>query len=315
MKFALSNTMPILVLSSLLFSGCASLSNLGKKQEAVRVTPETLGTSYDYTKPGDIDKQSKPVYILPQVTGGWKKAKVDDANGEWHSGQYVAKVIEPGHWATLEEAELSGKPYLDPGKGNKPIIPIVPRDISQTGEVSVTSIEQKFAKMEKMVSSSSHSPSSTSIGNQAAIPSLPEAIEKNGKPAAPMLNIPGLLPEQEQQTLGKKSKPAPTPFSLSIPPPPIKEATQNPQSSSKLPPPPPLTLPGAKLPSARFDTKNNALMVGAGATGNKFTIQTPKGPVGVAYKDGGRVDVTFNGKTQTVSVSSPTDTVRVDMGD
>lgn len=324
---------PAIGWSCLFLAGCASSggNNHSKPPEAT-VTPETLSTSYDYTKPGDIDRQSRPVYILPQVTGGWKKARVDDANGEWRSGQYVARVMEPGHWATLEEAELSGKPYITPD-GNRPVIPTPIKDQSptSTGEYNATTIEQKLAKIEKLAASAgdvsrSGGASSTSLGNQAAIP-----VDSSGKkPEAPNLNIPGLHPiSPKAMDVRPKEQPpapapAPTPLSLTIPPPTIM-TTPNPSGKVQtletpgsrpgaLPAQPPLNLPGNKNPTATYDEKTNSLLVGFGESGSGFNVQTPKGDVKIAYKDGGRVEVTFKNKTESVTITDKTDNVRIELG-
>jgi hypothetical protein len=72
--------------------------------------------------PSETSKKSRPVWILPKTNIGWSKGGVDQQTGDWHSGEYVGTIIEPGHWATQEEAELGSQPYIIAGE-NQPIIP------------------------------------------------------------------------------------------------------------------------------------------------------------------------------------------------
>ena len=297
----------LLLIGCLVLSGCSSL-NLGKKP--AQITANTAQTSYDYTKPGDIDRQGKPVWILPQVTGGWKKATADDSTGEWRSGQYVAKVVTPGHWATLEEAELSGKPYILPNGGGRPIVPTPMLDQSptKTGEISVTGIEQKIANLEKM----SRNASTTSIGNQAAIPPTPNMVSMDGprgpQPGLDLQSVPGLRHEP-------RSAPSPTPFSLAVQPPTITPQTPTPEKvAPKMPDAPPLSLPGTKTPIATYDAKSKSVVVGYAPPGESFKVQTPQGEVSVDYKEGGHVNVTFAGKTITTTSPPQTGSVRIDLG-
>lgn len=318
MTFKTTNLGLIASVGVFMLTGCSILEQK-KSDPAATVTPSTLSTSYDYTKPDDIARQSKPVWILPRTTSGWKKAVADDASGEWRSGQYVAKIIEPGRWATLEEAELAGKPYIVPGD-DKPVIPIKLRDQSptSTGELNATTLEQKLASLEKRAASKG--PSETSVSNQAAIP--PNILQQGTKPPAPGLNIPG-LGQAQPQAQPTPSQPLPEPTKLTIPPPPIKqtapstpakkvEAIDTPTTKTNaVPSPPPLSLPGAAKPSAKYNSEKNELTVGYSDPGTDFSIQTPKGPVKIAYKEAGLVDITFGGKTETVTVSGKSDVLKI----
>lgn len=294
--------------------GCAGGPGKRSKPANIAVTPETLGTSYDYTKPGDIERQDKPVYILPQVAGGWKKAKVDDASGEWRSGQYVAKVMEPGHWATLEEAELSGKPYIIPGKGNKPIVPtpVANQSPTKTGEYSVTGIEQKLAKLTQL-SAGNKQASTTSIGNQAAIPESDLLDMHGAKGPVPKFDIP---PTGNQHEEKRAAKPTPTPFSLEITPPkstPTPEPQKQEKVEQSLPDAPPLEIPIVKAPVAKYDAKTQSVVVGYGAPGSTYKVETPKGQISISYKAGGAVDVSYGGKTQTATIPNQSGSVRIDL--
>lgn len=306
-------------------AGCETFPQKKKAELPQTVTPQTLGTSYDYTKPGDISRQSKPVWILPRTTSGWKKAVADDAGGEWRSGQYVAKIIEPGRWATLEEAELSGKPYIIPGE-DRPVIPVKLKDQSptSTGELNATTLEQKLAKLEKMASGTSAArvPSTTSVSNQAAIP---QNITQEGKQPIPGLNIPGIGQSQKPPTPSVAPEALPEPKKISIPPPPVKKPNLADPSKKievvdekgvqpkALPAQPPLSLPGLKKPAASYDAAKNQLTVGYNEPGADFSVKTPKGQVRLSYKEKGRVEVTFDGKTETVTVADPSEVIKVDL--
>ena len=241
----------LLACSSLLLPSCAT-PRLGEdgeiltreEREAIRVGENMVQTSYDYSRPGSIAPDSKPVWILPAINSGWKPARVDRKTGEWIGGHYSATVVEEGKWATLEEAELSGKPYILPGQ-TRPVIPTPLKDqsASSSGELNATTLEQKMARLEKLERDtrlgSPSSPSGTSLGNQAAIPTLPPI--KTTTPPSPrgeqsstprklpssQMKIPGLTATApaDSEPEGGEKKP-----SVLLDPP-------------KLPPPPPPLVP------------------------------------------------------------------------
>lgn len=108
-----------------LLLACCSINACSYSRHAlsyIGIGPRVVSTNYDYTRPVDIAKRNKPVWILPKTNVGWVKGYVDKVKGDWHSGEYVGTIIEPGHWATLEEAELSGQPYIVAGE-NRSILP------------------------------------------------------------------------------------------------------------------------------------------------------------------------------------------------
>lgn len=107
--------LPLLLLP---LSGCES--------QPVRIDPTVVSTSYDYTKPADIAAQSKPVWVLPIINKGWIPARIDPRTGDWISGHYQATIVQDGYWATQEEAELSGRPYILAGDST----PIIPTPVS-----------------------------------------------------------------------------------------------------------------------------------------------------------------------------------------
>ncbi len=118
----------------------------------VQVDPTVVATSYDYTKPADISAQSKPVWVLPIINKGWIPARVDPDTGDWVSGHYQATIIQDGYWATQEEAELSGRPYILAGDSVPVVPPPVPGGPRQGGggdELNIATMQQKIDKLEK----------------------------------------------------------------------------------------------------------------------------------------------------------------------
>lgn len=95
-------------------------------------------TRYDNTK-GDISNQAKPVWVLPVINQGWIPARVDPKTGDWISGHYQATIVQNGYWATQEEAERSGKPYIMAGE----MTPIIPSPVT----TPATGIGQNSAEL------------------------------------------------------------------------------------------------------------------------------------------------------------------------
>ncbi|VVM06259.1 hypothetical protein MAMC_01016 [Methylacidimicrobium cyclopophantes] len=129
------------------FVGCSSHD----RTAAVPVDPALIQNSYDYTKPRDVHDKSKPVYMLPVINTGWAKAEVDPKTGQWVGGHYVGTVVDQGHWATLEEAELSGRPFMRADNGQM-IVPN-PEDANPgTGdngmEIDLVGMRSRLEKLE-----------------------------------------------------------------------------------------------------------------------------------------------------------------------
>jgi len=309
-------TISILVL---MLAGCANMRPGHKPLQPVPVTPEMIATSFDYTKPGDIDSQNKPAYILPQVSGGWQKAKADNSTGEWRSGQYVAKVIEGGHWATVEEAELSGKPYVIPG-GTKPIIPMpVQGQPSTRGEISATSIEEKLSTLDKKLSQRA---SDTSVANQVAVAPPENTVNVGRAPATSQdLENAGFYIHSPSPTATPaiqnvpptQIEPSPTPFKLSVSTPPNPTPTSTPSATATPTAilPPPLVINPKAAPTGSYDAQTGTVLVGFGDPNTTYTVQSPKGDVLLSYLPGGKVNVTYNGKTQSIDAPSRTGKVKI----
>lgn len=115
--------------------------------------------NYDYSHPADIDRQSKPVWILPMMSQGWVPARIDPQTGDWIGGHYQSTIIQEGHWATLEEADQSGRPYIRGGEGQPIIPPLSTPGSSQGGaELDLAHIESRIAELEKKNSSQNSPP-------------------------------------------------------------------------------------------------------------------------------------------------------------
>lgn len=56
----------------------------------------------------------RPVYILPTFATAYVAGKADPVTGEYIGAHNVTSIIEAAHWASQEEAELQGKPYVLP---------------------------------------------------------------------------------------------------------------------------------------------------------------------------------------------------------
>lgn len=132
---------------ALALAGCTACGD----KRAMVVSPGVMGQSYDYTKPRDTAGKSRPVWVVPKISYGWVPARVNEA-GQWVSGHQTATVVEEGHWATLEEAEMAGKPYIIAGQG-PPVIPKSPAVAgpSPTGsaEIDIARLQQRIADLER----------------------------------------------------------------------------------------------------------------------------------------------------------------------
>ncbi len=142
----------------LLFVGGAALGTLAligcsahERTASLPVDPALIQNSYDYTKPRDVHDKTKPVYMLPVINTGWAKAEVDSKSGQWVGGHYVGTVVDQGHWATLEEAELSGRPYMRADNGQM-IVPNPENANPGTGdggmEIDLTTMRTRLDKLE-----------------------------------------------------------------------------------------------------------------------------------------------------------------------
>lgn len=339
-----NGSLAVAICCALALAGCATRYGedgellTREQREAVKVGDNMVQTSYDYSRPNSIAPDSKPVWILPVINSGWQPAKVDRKTGDWVGGHYSATVVEDGKWATLEEAELSGKPYILPGQ-TRPIIPVPLKDQStaSTGELNATTLEQKLARLENLERESasrktSSSPSAVSLGNQAAIPTLPPAITAPDRPAVtpdsgtrpdpkPKMSIPGIT-DSPSQSSGTKS-PSPTllaePPSLPPSPPPLppiqggevlKKSDSSPTPASPSTTKEPLIL-SSPTPTPKYDAQTGEIILGYAPAGATARVNTPKGVVTVSYEEGGRATVKMGAKSKTVTLKGPAEKIKI----
>jgi hypothetical protein len=333
------------VLSAIGLSACATTQTgedgeilTREEREAIRVGESMVQTSYDYSRPGSIAPDSKPVWVLPVINSGWKPARVDRKTGEWIGGHYSATVVEEGKWATLEEAELSGKPYILPGQ-TRPVIPTPLKDqsASSTGELNATTLEQKMARLEKLERDSrlgSSTPSSTSLANQAAIPTLPPvktvpptSVRDTGsqgtrKPATSPMKIPGLTTDTPPSRAVEGPEKSPSvlldPPKMPPPPPPLPEvpnsdilsqtkSSPSPASSASKSP----VMLNSPTPPPQFDSKTGEIILSYAPPGSTAKVNTPKGEVSVTYGDGGKTTISLGKKSKTVTLKNPNEKIKI----
>jgi hypothetical protein len=309
-----------------------------EQREAIKIGKGMVQTSYDYSRPDSIAPDSKPVWVLPVINSGWKPAKVDQKTGDWIGGHYAATVVEDGKWATLEEAELSGKPYVLPGQ-TRPIIPVPLRNqsASSTGELNATTLEQKLARLDKLEREKRlSSPSDVSLNNQAAIPGLPPVrttpttrTQRESVPSSaprqedkPKINIPGLTSSASASQEEEKGERLPSiladPPQLPppLPPPPSIETGEIlPKSASS---PSPLESPAkdpvllsSPTPVPKYDSKTGEIILSYAPPGSTAKVQTPKGEVVVTYGEEGKTTVSLGKKKKTVTLTNPQDKIKI----
>lgn len=295
---------------SLLFAGCAS----GKKE---KITPTTLQTSYDFARPSDIGKP-QPVWVLPTFQQGWMPAKVDPKTGEWNSGHYKATMVEQGHWATLEEAELSGRKYMLPSTGQQFGGSDVIRK-SGSEEINATIIEQRLSRLERNRST----PTDNSLNNQKIdksdkpkgleLPNIPIIkrdpikVEPKIEPriVPPPIKLPGLdeKPEVkdvkvEMPKIDKVEKPKSDEIDI------MPKDVKKPIVAPILP-----IMPILPKAETKDEFKDGSLYVMPQKSGEK-TVNTPKGDVKIDFNDKS-AKVTFNGKTIDVPITNQAKRIQI----
>ena len=131
-----------------LFCSCSS-SKDKQASGVIQIDPATVQMSGTYVKPADAARQTRPVLILPKTVDGYVGESVDE-NGTYYGGQYISTQVEPIRWATLEEAEASGRPYIIYGD-RSPVV-AMPGAEGLTGggpaEVNLASMSEKIDSLE-----------------------------------------------------------------------------------------------------------------------------------------------------------------------
>lgn len=90
-----------------LIAGCASKTPPPPKPDpAVGAVSDEVRTRM----PRDAANEDRPVYILPKWSVGYHRP--EGGTNHYRGGYVEAVEMEPGYFASMEEAELSGRPYI-----------------------------------------------------------------------------------------------------------------------------------------------------------------------------------------------------------
>lgn len=291
-------------------------SFLGSCSSPAKIDPTIVSTSYDYTKPADIAAQSRPVWVLPIINKGWIPARVDPKTGDWISGHYQATIIQEGYWATQEEAELAGRPYILAGDSS-PIIPTpVPDGPRQGGgggaELNVTALQKRITELEaqqKRLQSTGENPdqlAAVSAQLRGIAQDIPHTQETVSVPTTrapaydPRMSVPMMSPPPPAALPEYPSGQAATQGAPTIP-------TRGDFPQYAIP-----SHPNQYIPSASGE--DSAIILPALPVGTAYDIpQGPhsESPVSVRYLQGNQVEVTVNGKKRLIQLNHPGDKIRI----
>lgn len=290
-------------------AGVFFLSFLGCSAPKQRIDPTVVSTSYDYTKPVDIAAQSKPVWVLPVINKGWIPARVDPKTGDWISGHYQATIVQEGYWATQEEAELSGRPYIVAGDSS----PIIPKPTPNGPKVSMENgAELDIKALKKQVED---------IQNKQA--SLPPASSANADQMAALsaqlqalaIDVPGggqSMAVPSSQRMGQYKNAMQVEMGQ---PPPEGQPSQpmQPQVIQGNPRTPIIPIQPVSEANLVPQFKGASMILPSRPPGSTYELptNTPQGNVSVRYISDTEVEVTYGGQTQRIRVSSPNDRIKV----
>ena len=102
----------LFTLLALLFAGCASQS--GKPSPSLsKESPPPAPMVQAPSSPPPRQAGDRPVWVLPVFSTGYVAGAANQSD-VYVGPHSVTSMVEPGHWASQEEAELQGKPYLIP---------------------------------------------------------------------------------------------------------------------------------------------------------------------------------------------------------
>jgi hypothetical protein len=104
--------LPTLALCALLVCGCAG----HKAKQGISYTkdeppPPTVQAP---SSPPPREAGDRPVWVLPVFSTGYVAGAANQTSDVYVGPHSVTSMVEPGHWASQEEAELQGKPYVSP---------------------------------------------------------------------------------------------------------------------------------------------------------------------------------------------------------
>lgn len=105
--------LPPFALCALLAAGCAG----HKVKQATSYTkdaPPPPPTVQAPSSPPPREAGDRPVWVLPVFSTGYVAGAANQSSDVYVGPHSVTSMVEPGHWASQEEAELQGKPYVSP---------------------------------------------------------------------------------------------------------------------------------------------------------------------------------------------------------
>lgn len=286
----------ILLPLAILVVGCAT----GKNGGGQRVDPTIVSTSYDFTKPIDIAAQSKPVWVLPVINKGWIPARVDPRTGDWISGHYQATIVQDGYWATQEEAELSGRPYIVAGESS----PVVPTPVEEgpgqqgggIAELDIATMQKRIDELEarqkalpEAGTSSSDQMAALSVQMQQLSREVPAGYTTTAVPANQRLD--GYAPSSNMQVQGSY----PT------------------QNSSMASSPPNIQFSSSSSVNAPVQ-QGSTIVLPPMPAGTHYEIPSNPNmpnPLSVTYLEGNQVQLDYMGKQNRIQLDNPNDRVQV----
>jgi len=134
MKHPILNPILLTAIAGIL-AACSSPTPETKRATAAQVgtgsqAPASTMAAMSNTPLPDGMDADKAVWVLPQFSVGYVPAKTDPANGDYIGAHTRQTIVQQGHYATLEEAELKGTPYVVPATNEI----VDPRNKSQRTE-------------------------------------------------------------------------------------------------------------------------------------------------------------------------------------
>jgi hypothetical protein len=106
------NLLPSLALCALLATGCAGHKATQEASYTKEAPPPP--TVQAPSSPPPRNAGDRPVWVLPVFSTGYVAGAANPTSDVYVGAHSVTSMVEPGHWASQEEAELQGKPYVSP---------------------------------------------------------------------------------------------------------------------------------------------------------------------------------------------------------
>jgi hypothetical protein len=101
-----------LALCALLAAGCAG--HKFKQETSYTKDEPPPPTVQAPSNPPPREAGDRPVWVLPVFSTGYVAGAANQTSDVYVGPHSVTSMVEPGHWASQEEAELQGKPYVSP---------------------------------------------------------------------------------------------------------------------------------------------------------------------------------------------------------